>query len=373
MREPRSNSRRRVALAGLTVLVSLGAAPDVVRAQTSVRQINLLSFEPAVSTHGILTLETSRTLPHLQWSVNAYFSYVNDALVVENQGATVYRFVGHQALMDVTAALGIWHLFELGLHLPVVLYQHGSPPSPVIEEDLPSLRSSAVGDLRIVPKARFWLNGRRGFGLAVIPQFTLPTGQGRDHAGEGTATFEPRIALDYRFRQGTVIALNVGYRLRRAVESRNLRVDDELFWGVGVEAPVWRRRLAVLGELNGAVGFRDAAQDPDAGIDEEELPLELMLGVRYRFPQGFTVTAGAGVGLTSGWGAPDFRLFLGVGYRPPVEEERRKFVRKYLAAPADRDGDGIPNDKDLCPDLAEDRDGYKDDDGCPDPDNDKDG
>lgn len=39
----------------------------------------------------------------------------------------------------------------------------------------------------------------------------------------------------------------------------------------------------------------------------------------------------------------------------------------------DRDNDGIVDSKDVCPDLAEDQDGYQDDDGCPDFDNDNDG
>src|SRR5262245_48307376 len=40
---------------------------------------------------------------------------------------------------------------------------------------------------------------------------------------------------------------------------------------------------------------------------------------------------------------------------------------------ADRDGDGIPDSVDRCPDEPEDYDGFQDDDGCPDPDNDNDG
>ena len=40
---------------------------------------------------------------------------------------------------------------------------------------------------------------------------------------------------------------------------------------------------------------------------------------------------------------------------------------------SDRDGDGIPDALDKCPDEPEDKDGFEDDDGCPDPDNDKDG
>jgi OOP family OmpA-OmpF porin len=39
----------------------------------------------------------------------------------------------------------------------------------------------------------------------------------------------------------------------------------------------------------------------------------------------------------------------------------------------DRDGDGIPDHLDRCPDDPEDKDGFQDEDGCPDPDNDGDG
>jgi OmpA-OmpF porin, OOP family len=39
----------------------------------------------------------------------------------------------------------------------------------------------------------------------------------------------------------------------------------------------------------------------------------------------------------------------------------------------DRDGDGIPDEIDQCPDVPEDQDGFEDRDGCPDYDNDKDG
>jgi OmpA-OmpF porin, OOP family len=38
----------------------------------------------------------------------------------------------------------------------------------------------------------------------------------------------------------------------------------------------------------------------------------------------------------------------------------------------DSDGDGVPDNIDLCPNEPEDRDGFEDNDGCPDPDNDKD-
>jgi len=43
------------------------------------------------------------------------------------------------------------------------------------------------------------------------------------------------------------------------------------------------------------------------------------------------------------------------------------------AGPRDRDRDGIPDDKDKCPEIPEDLDGFEDEDGCPDGDNDGDG
>ena len=55
---------------------------------------------------------------------------------------------------------------------------------------------------------------------------------------------------------------------------------------------------------------------------------------------------------------PDVRAFIGFIFEPSI---------------GDRDGDGIKDDVDKCPDEPEDFDGFEDEDGCPDPDNDSDG
>jgi outer membrane protein OmpA-like peptidoglycan-associated protein len=49
------------------------------------------------------------------------------------------------------------------------------------------------------------------------------------------------------------------------------------------------------------------------------------------------------------------------------------YVPRTEPEPGDRDGDGIRDDEDQCPDDAEDFDEFEDVDGCPDPDNDHDG
>jgi OOP family OmpA-OmpF porin len=47
--------------------------------------------------------------------------------------------------------------------------------------------------------------------------------------------------------------------------------------------------------------------------------------------------------------------------------------RVMIKTKTDKDGDGITDDVDACPDEPEDFDGFEDEDGCPDPDNDGDG
>jgi outer membrane protein OmpA-like peptidoglycan-associated protein len=68
--------------------------------------------------------------------------------------------------------------------------------------------------------------------------------------------------------------------------------------------------------------------------------------------------AGTGIATESGFGRESFRVIALLRYERPFN---------------DRDGDGIRDEDDQCPDVPEDRDGFEDSDGCPDPDNDGDG
>ena len=58
---------------------------------------------------------------------------------------------------------------------------------------------------------------------------------------------------------------------------------------------------------------------------------------------------------------------------PPPPAVTPPAVTVEVAPISDRDGDGIPDALDKCPDDPEDKDSFEDDDGCPDNDNDKDG
>jgi OOP family OmpA-OmpF porin len=79
------------------------------------------------------------------------------------------------------------------------------------------------------------------------------------------------------------------------------------------------------------------------------------------------------IGDRIGYTGPDFEAFGGL-YLNFAEIEKVHYFEKVIEkGRPDKDGDGIPDDVDKCPNEPEDKDGFQDDDGCPDPDNDHDG
>ncbi len=79
------------------------------------------------------------------------------------------------------------------------------------------------------------------------------------------------------------------------------------------------------------------------------------------------------IGDRIGYTGPDFEVFGGM-YLNFAEVEKVHYYEKVIEkSRPDKDGDGIPDDVDKCPNNPEDKDGFQDADGCPDPDNDGDG
>ena len=93
------------------------------RAQSGINRVNILTFEPTVSPHGILTVDTARTQGHLRWYVGGYLGYAyNPFQAVIDNNEPMPRFVHHHVPLDLVASVGIWKYFEVGLHMPFVLY-----------------------------------------------------------------------------------------------------------------------------------------------------------------------------------------------------------------------------------------------------------
>jgi outer membrane protein OmpA-like peptidoglycan-associated protein len=106
--------------------------------------------------------------------------------------------------------------------------------------------------------------------------------------------------------------------------------------------------------------------------------MEILVGAKYRTPNGLIISAGAGPGASTAVGTPAFRVFAGIAYDPFIRacpagaEDYDGYEDDDNCIDPDNDGDGVLDTDDDCPNEPEDIDKFKDEDGCPDVDNDGD-
>ncbi|WP_224245435.1 Ig-like domain-containing protein [Hyalangium gracile] len=351
-----SSSRGLRALLGLGAVAVLAASPSA-RAQSSTA-IDVQQFKPAPGKADVLGLHGAGVPGHLAWRAGLYLNYAHEPLVVINAANEdlLQHLVKNQLGFDLVGAIGLGNHFELGASVPLNL-QHGEfneQASGPVEQTW----KGGLGDLRLVPKAL--LLDHEGLRLALAAPVVLPTGGSKDLHGQKGVGVQPRVAADYAFDNGTRLLANVGVSLRSRQELLNLSVGNELSYGLGAAIPFQVRGhdLTGMASLAGALGL-----GATGGADEEEIPLELLAGLQYHFNKNVLATLGLGRGMTVGYGMPSFRVFTGFSWTAEAPPPR----------PKDSDDDGLPDTEDKCPDDAEDRDGFQDEDGCPDLDNDQDG
>jgi OOP family OmpA-OmpF porin len=98
-------------------------------------------------------------------------------------------------------------------------------------------------------------------------------------------------------------------------------------------------------------------------------------GGRINTDKGFAFRLDARFAIIPGENPPilgyEAEFNIGIDFHLGEKHARSTEVIAH-APPPDRDGDGIPDAKDQCPDRPEDMDGFEDEDGCPDIDNDGD-
>ncbi|MCK5797662.1 MAG: OmpA family protein [Deltaproteobacteria bacterium] len=345
-------------LCSFAVVVALVAMAASAGAQTpgSSIQFSAHNFRPAPSSTGYYVTENGTLQPHLHPSAQLWFNYAHRPvqIVDDAKNSHIGDVVGWRVNMDFMASIAFWSRLEIGFALPVALAQ-GSDSLALLNRPIGESLSAALGDLRVVPKVRIATGGPATLSLALNVSF--PTGDPASLMGEDGFTFAPRVILSFDTPYFD-LAMNVGYRLRNAQTfqfspKQRIVIDDETFASVGVKIAVWQKKLDLIADAWASI--------PTDEQDTEDVPIEIMGGLRAYLPLGFIGNLAGGAGLTRGIGAPQFRIMAGVGWQ---------YVK--IIDP-DPDKDGILGKKDQCPLDPEDKDGFEDIDGCPDPDNDKDG
>ena len=362
--------RRRVQVAALVFAL---AGARAAHAQTYVTELDPDRFVTTSDPTSIALTESATPLDAHALAVGLALRLGTAILPVcvesPARGCTVEGdIVGDRVGSDLTFAMGFG---RLGVHaqLPVVLYQRGDFGPTMGGSEL---SSAGIGDLRLGAKA--WLVRAGGATVGADLTFTVPTGTG-DFIGDAGTVIEPRLIADWR-RGPLALVGSLGYAARTSSQTiADLYVDDELLWTGGVEYAMRPGKLSVGVALFGRIGVMtqpDPMNDDGAPSSAERMT-EVLASSRYWVTRSIALEVGAGTAIDAGYGAPSFRALAGVRW---VKRSRPAPVIAPVlerAPVGDRDGDGMLDDKDECVDVAEDADGWQDEDGCPDLDNDDDG
>jgi large repetitive protein len=324
-------------------------------------------FQLSSDRDGLFNVEWAEVRGHMAVSAALWAGLANDPLVVYQgqPGDRVGSLVANRAGGSLSASLSVNRWLQLGLDLPLVIYQNRPSSSAIAPMGLESLHSFGASNLRVIPKLVVLHQADHGVSLAVVPTVVLPTrSMNNAYFDDGGFGFAPELVLSRRWT-GWRMSVDAGYHARQRATFLNQVVDDELFGHAGVGYQFADRGGPPLG-IDVTMSGATAASAPFGHVNQDHL--ETLAGATYDLSAGAQLFGGVGAGLRKGYGTPDWRGLAGLrlgfgGHGPPASRPRE----------LDRDGDGILDLADRCPDQAEDKDGFEDTDGCPDPDNDKDG
>lgn len=394
----------------LALICALSGMPGLVQAQGKAKLtaggMDLHLYRPAVDTRGYFSVNGAGVMPHKKFSfglaldagfgILRYNGFENDDTVTAANAQRESRIVKQSFTGNFLFNFALIDRLVLGIMLPITFFRGDAVQTPdrggsclagsttclYNVGDAPGgLRSQGIGDLQIHIKARLF--SLRWLGIAAILRAQFPTAKTDEFAGEPGVALWPTAVLEFEPLEKIRLAVEAGYRWNSgqgadfiwdgrsnprflsdltAPDNATDPVDvgtvgheftynDLITFGFGASFRIARSLDLVL-EFYGT----QIAQEIGT---KGTISMEALGGFKYFVARNSFLFFGAGAGIPkTGFQASNVRALLGFMYEPAVE---------------DKDGDGIYDDKDACPDDPEDKDGFEDSDGCPDLDNDGDG
>ncbi len=321
-------------------------------------------FQQAIGKRPFLTLDSAMVPAHLQWGMSLASNFQRGPFSIYSVspdagiGNKTVEVVQNQFTTELAGFVGLVDRFQLALAIPISSVSgHDYTNTGMAGRDL---SGAGIGDIRFEAKAKV-----ASFSIgdvAVIPGLTAPTGDNAKFLGEKNFTGRVKAVGEFHFDSFRGAAL-LGLNFRQASQSFSASVGSQVMYGLAGEFEA-TRDVAIVGELIGRHPLSSSEGTDENGAKKtsrfwvDANPVEADAGIRLGLPKMLSVTFGAGAGVVKGIGSPKFRAFLALAWAPDFR---------------DRDGDGIYDAEDRCPDQREDKDGFRDTDGCPEPDNDGDG
>jgi outer membrane protein OmpA-like peptidoglycan-associated protein len=290
---------------------------------------------------------------HPWYSSTRYFAggltldYGHDPLVLtSNSGDT--KIIEHQLYGHFDLAGSFLDRVQINFSLPVAFYEAGTAGGGAAPLD-----GAAVGDPRVGLFVRLWGQPDKDpFSIHLGGYLWIPIGAQDKHTGDNTVRGVPQIILAGLGVGHLRWAVNTGFVIR---EQAHIGLTPN---SVGSE---W--------QLSAAIGYTDSKHLLNVGPElnfatvivgdhaftQTGSSLEVLAGATYNIAKLIQIGAAVGFGALREPGTPDARVLFRIAYAPIREEK-----------PKDRDGDGVLDKDDQCPDEK----GLPSLAGCPDRDGD---
>ncbi|MFE8605090.1 OmpA family protein [Archangium violaceum] len=333
----------------LSAVATLLIGPAALAQPSGLPSFELERLELNPNGRGSLLMGTGELLPKGGFRLSLAGHYENDPLVMYRNGNRLGSVVGNRVTGHLLAAWAPMQWLELGLQLPLVLWQNGddlsaqnvaSPASTGLSTPIAHVRLGLLAQRRDAP-----------VDLALELGVGLPVGSADTLSRDSVVRLSPKVMLGRNF--GALRAgVEAGALIRPTVVLGDVgEVQDELGSEVRLGAVVATTGDGLRGELN----VRGSVP-----LTREQGSLEVLAGLRLPLGESLEAYALGGPGFGNAPGTPTFRVLLGVavGGGERVDTSRR-----------DDDGDGVVNDEDRCPTEA----GPAESQGCPVRDADEDG
>jgi OOP family OmpA-OmpF porin len=190
------------------------------------------------------------------------------------------------------------------------------------------------------------------FTLAVGGRVWLPTGDSTKYLGDKEVRVGPQL-LAAGDIDAFVYAASLGFVYRANSSGfAGHPTGSEATFGAAIGARTLEKKLVIGPEIWGSTVLADGG----AVFGTRTTPLALVVGGHYTAGD-FRFGVGAGPGFSRAAGTPIFRALASIEYVPAFAEVRQ----------TDRDGDGVFDTEDACPDTPGVRTGDPKTNGCPPP------
>ncbi len=268
-------------------------------------------------------------------------------------GSVSSSIVRNQLFLHPGATFTFADRVRVGLSVPLQLFVDGGRPAVIRGVTYAPAEDVAVGDVRLGVDVRLF--GDKALQGAFGAQLFVPSGSPNAYTGDGQPRVLPRFMI--AGQSGSIAyAGRLGVMVRgRDEDFGDGRIGTEAQVGLSAGYATEDGKLLVGPELYGST-----VVSKGHAFEARTTPAEALLGVHYNVNDSLRLGAGAGVGLTRGYGAAVARGLLSIEWVPGNAKEEAEEKKS-----TDRDNDGVADADDACGFVAGPKSDDKTKNGCP--------